>query len=137
MTAKERDGLFRVCVDGGPGGRVFSRRVREPFSFADLGDLLLKIERLLEVQDYPQAFQAIRTFRPDREKAERTTQLPPDGMPLEAVEGARGERLTFDLQITTRRNATWQGFVHWGDGTKTAFENDLGFLSIVARALEQ
>ena len=136
MMGKERDGLLRVCVDGA-GGRVFSRRVKEPFAFSDLGDLLLKVERLLETQDYPQASQVMRTFRPGKGRPERTPWLPDDGMPWEAVMAAKGAKLTFDLQITSRRNTTWQGLVHWADGGRTPFDNDLAFLRIVAQALGQ
>ena len=137
MTNKERDGLFRVCVDGkrGDEGTVYTRRTREPFAFADLGDLMLKVERVLEQQDYPQASQEMRSFRPGARTARRGD-LPVDGLSQEAVEGARGEKATFDLQITSRRNATWQGILRWSDGTTSRFENDLAFLSLVTERLK-
>ena len=138
MTNKERDGLFRVCIHGtaGNNGVVYTRRLKEPFAFADLGDLLLKVERVLEVQDYPQAIQELRTFLP-KDRPERSSgELPADGMPREEVERAAGEKLTFDLQIISRRNATWQGMLYWSVGTKEQFGNDLGFLALVAGRLK-
>lgn len=134
MTQKERDGLFRVCVDQGSGGWVYSRRMKEPFYFVDLGDLMMKLEQILESQDYPKAAQIIRTFQVDERHPEHTG-MPEGGMSWAAVQAAGGVRATFDLLILSRHSATWQGYIQWSDGTRTDFENDLGFLSAVADGL--
>lgn len=131
MTQTERDGLFRICVDQASGGQVYSRRLEEPFSFADLGDLMVKLERILERQDYPQSAQVIRTFRAGERRPEHPG-LPDGGMTWETVRQARGARMTFDLLILSRRRATWQGYIQWSDGTRTHFENDLSFLAAAA-----
>lgn len=135
MTQKERSSLFRICVDQGSGGRVYSCRMKEPVSFSDLGDLLLKLERILEAQDYPRAAQRIRTFRED-EKRSAHTGIPAGGMSWETVQEARGVRMTFELLILSRLSATWQGYIQWNDGGRTDFKNDLSFLSAVAEKLE-
>ncbi len=134
MTQKEREGMFRICVDQGSSGRVYSCRIMEPFAFADLGDLLLKLERILEAQDYPQAAQIIRTFQ-EGEKRPEYPGLPASGMSWERVQEAQGVRMTFDLLILSRFSATWQGYVQWSDGSRTDFKNDLSFLSAVAEKL--
>ena len=64
-----KNGLFRICVDqmedGRLSGRIVSQRLTAPMAFADLGDLLLKVEGVLAAQNFPQASQRIRTFVPD------------------------------------------------------------------------
>lgn len=134
MTQKEQNGLFRICVDQGSGGRVYSCRLEDPFFFADLGDLMLKLERVLEAQDYPQAAQMIRTFRED-EKRPAHHGIPAGGMSWETVQEAWGARLTFELVILSRLSATWQGYVQWSDDSRTDFKNDLSFLSAAAEKL--
>ena len=61
-----RNGVLRICVDRLEGsraeGRVVSRRLTAPMAFSDLGGLLLQLEALLERQNFPQAFQRMRSF---------------------------------------------------------------------------
>ena len=70
MKLNHQNGLIRVCVDDIAGnrvsGRVYSQRLTSPMAFLDLGGLLLQLEELLETQNFPQAFQRIRTFSPDK-----------------------------------------------------------------------
>lgn len=70
MPAKmnHSDAVFRVCVDeiseGRIRGHVVSRRLTAPISFQDVGDFLIKLEELMDRQNFPQAFERTRTFRP-------------------------------------------------------------------------
>ena len=119
------NGFFRICVDsveqGWVSGRIFSRRLTEPMVFSDLGSLLLQVEELLEKQDFPQAFQQMRTFT---------------GTAPGTVASAWGKRATFVLYIITRRNASWQGKVDWLDGGEPdAFTSDLEFLKLAENHL--
>ena len=111
---------LRVCVDRAQGGRisgrVFSQRLTEPLSFADVGSLLLQLEEVLDRQNFPQAFQRTRTFAKDRASTAPAALDPAGGMPAEAVEAAHGETATFALYVLTRRNTTWQGKVDGRDG---------------------
>ena len=114
-----KNGLFRICVDqkedGRLSGRIVSQRLTAPMAFADLGDLLLKVEGVLDAQNFPQASQRIRTFVQDA--SEYPASVLPGGAMCEAeVEASRGALTTFQLAILTRRNATWQGAVDWMEG---------------------
>ena len=57
-----KNGLFRICVDqmedGRLSGRIVSQRLTAPMAFADLGDLLLKVEGVLDAQNFPQGIMA-------------------------------------------------------------------------------
>lgn len=141
MTEKldHSNGFFRICVDsveqGWVSGRIFSRRLTEPMVFSDLGSLLLQVEELLEKQDFPQAFQQMRTFT-GTAPAEKELFLPEGAMDAGTVASAWGKRATFVLYIITRRNASWQGKVDWLDGGEPdAFTSDLEFLKLAENHL--
>ncbi|MCL1906035.1 MAG: hypothetical protein FWG06_03390, partial [Clostridiales bacterium] len=61
MKLNRGNSSLRICVDsvahGQASGRVYGQRLEEPLLFSDIGDLLIKIDDLLNVQDYPRAFQ--------------------------------------------------------------------------------
>lgn len=136
-----QNGALRICIDqldgNRAGGRVLSRRLTVPMAFPDLGSLLLQLEALLEKQNFPQAFQRMRSFT--SEVPEHPVGLLPDGaMPAEEVERARGEKATFVLRILTRQNATWQGILEWMEGGRQdSFSSDLEFLKLLERDLRQ
>ena len=71
---------LRVCVDraeqGRISGRVFGQRLVRPIVFTDIGDLLLQVEAVLDAQNFPQAFQRVRTFVPGKMEQQP---LPPWG----------------------------------------------------------
>ena len=126
---------LRVCVDraedGGLSGRVVSRRLTRPMSFSDIGSLLLRVEAVLDAQNFPQAFQRTRTFDPAKRPDVPTAASLDEGMSPEAVEAAKGEVSTFQLYVTTRRNTTWQGAVDWLDGSpRVAFDSVLELIKL-------
>ncbi len=130
-----QNGAIRICVDrlegNRAGGRVLSQRLTAPMAFSDLGSLLLQLESLLERQNFPQAFQRMRSFT--KEAPEYPAGLLPEGaMAPEAVAAARGETATFVLRVLTRQNATWQGILEWLEGERRdRFSSDLEFLKLV------
>ncbi len=117
------DAVFRVCVDeiseGRIRGHVVSRRLTAPISFQDVGDFLIKLEELMDRQNFPQAFERTRTFRPRPAGASHVPAADgmEGGMSKEEVEEERGAVATFALFVITRRNTTWQGIVDWLDGS--------------------
>jgi hypothetical protein len=134
---------LRVCVDNADGGvvsgRVFSQRLRDVLVFQDLSSLVLQLDSLMDEQNYPQAFQRKRTFASAKRSAKKTagadTREEEDARPYmdeETVARAAGEKATFVLQILSRQNTNWQGFVEFPDGKgKREFESELHFLTMV------
>ena len=92
------DAAVRICVDqvtdGRICGRAVSRRLLRPFSFSDIGGLLLQLEEVLDAQNFPQAFERTRTFCPERGEGSAALAAKDlnSGMSREEVEAARGER---------------------------------------------
>lgn len=109
---------LRICVNRAEPGRlsglVYGQRLTAPMPFSDLGALLLQLDEVLEVQNFPQAFQRYRRFgqKPSGVPAAAT---PEAGLSADAVNAAQGEAFTFVLQILSRRNSSWQGTLDWLD----------------------
>ena len=136
-----QNGAIRICVDrlegNRAGGRVLSQRLTAPMAFSDLGSLLLQLESLLEQQNFPQAFQRMRSFTKETPEYPAGL-LPEDAMAAETVAEARGETATFVLRVLTRQNATWQGVLEWLEGERRdSFSSDLEFLKLLERDLRQ
>jgi len=114
---------MRVAVDECEGehisGNVYSMRLMEAMPFDDISDLLLKVEAVLDSQDFPRAFQRKRSFvesagnpYPDPRYNEEDWE---GYMDEETVNSAEGRYSTFVIQVITRQNASWQGYVDWLD----------------------
>ncbi|MCL1804794.1 MAG: hypothetical protein FWG28_02145 [Clostridiales bacterium] len=138
--------FLRVAVDGYEAGRisgsVYSRRLKAPLHFATTKDLLLQIEDLLDTQDFPRAFQRKRTFAEGKAPKAPGRPVAPEedgreNMDAETVDMARGKISTFTLNVITRQNTSWQGYLDWLDGAdRLAFNSDLELLSMISERLE-
>lgn len=117
-----RNAGLRICIDARDGGslagKVFSQRLLRPMSFSDLGNLIVQIEKLLDAQNFPQAFQRIRSFGGAGGWPELAAADPDLGMSADEVQNARGSIATVTVTVTTRRNASWQGEISWLDGAE-------------------
>ncbi|MDR2771746.1 MAG: hypothetical protein LBB57_06885 [Clostridiales Family XIII bacterium] len=134
---------LRICVDSAENsivsGRVYSMRLKDVLLFPDLNSLVLRLDRLMDEQKYPQAFQRKRTFRtavplPKRHRriAAPETEDERPYMDEETVARAAGEKATFVLQVLSRQNTNWQGYIDFLDGNGgREFESELGFLTLV------
>ena len=126
---------LRVCVnETGPGrvsGLVYSQRLTAPIAFSDLGTLLLRVDEVLDVQKFPQAFQKGRSFSA-RESHVPAAHSPEGGLSAVEVDAQRGDIATFAVQILSRRNSSWQGRVDWLDGeTPQEFESALELMRLI------
>ena len=135
-----QNGDIYICVDrlegDRAGGRIFSRRLAAPMDFSDLGGLLLCVETLLERQNFPQAFQRMRSFT-RKAPGHPADCLPEGAMSANAVMDARGEVVTVVLRILTRRNTTWQGTLECVErGERDIFFSELEFLERMERYLK-
>lgn len=138
--------FLRVAVDkyedGAIVGSVYSQRLKAPFFFNDMKDLLLQIEDLLDTQDFPRAFQRKRTFAGKAPAAGQTSRDhwqdddTGENMDLETVNRAEGKIATFALNVITRQNTSWQGYLDWLDGSdRKPFNSDLELLAMITEEL--
>ncbi|NBK21387.1 MAG: hypothetical protein EOM68_05115 [Spirochaetia bacterium] len=136
----QQNSSFRVCVDcverGGVSGRVYAQRLAAPIAFSGLGSLLLRLDRLMEAQNFPQAYQRARTFLPIFNPECTPGLLPENAMTQEAVDSYSGELCTFCLHVLTRQNATWQGMADWLDAAAPQpFASDIELLHLLEARL--
>jgi len=128
---------LRVCVDsvsdGRMSGRVYSMRLSNPIEFSDINDFILKVEDVLDAQNYPQAFQTKRIFKESSSAA--SPYVSDDSSKLldeKTVSEVQGKLTTFSVLITSRLNTSWQGFIDKLDGSeKQAFNSDLQFIQLL------
>lgn len=128
---------LKICVDVADSvvrGRIYGLRLRQPLEFRDMGSLLLQVERLMDSQNFPQAFQRIRSFQKKGPEYPPSI-LPEDGMTQAQVDEAQGGLSTFLLQVVSRQNATWQGRVTWPGEEPVEFSSDLELLDLVESRL--
>ena len=142
---------MRIAVDENDDGRirgsVYSQRLKEPIPFTDAADMLLRIENVLDEQDFPRAFQKKRTFGAAAKKAAQkggeavqdSEDEDDDGyMDQETVNRAKGRVSTFDVNVITRQNTSWQGYLDWLDESpKIAYNSVLELLSMIEAGLKQ
>ncbi len=129
---------LQVCVDKNEQGRlsgwVASGRLKEPLPFSDMGHLILQMESVFEFQNFPQAFQRTRSFTADKKgpcSVPQAAESSEDGMSIEAVSAHSGALGCFTVRVNSRRNATWQGLVCFGQGEpEQPFESDLDLIHL-------
>lgn len=135
MQERKRGNEFRttvICVDGYENG-IISGRFYNPYlgsgeSFRSMMDLIFRIENMLDDMDFPQPFNATRTF------AKNTA---PEANPSEETVQS-GKLATFTVKILFRQNASWQGSIAWQEGrAEQSFRSVLELLTLMDSALRQ
>lgn len=108
---KPRDAQLMVCVDRWTptecSGSFYHLFLPEAFDFIDRADLLLKMDRLFDELNHPQAF-----FQPrdlPAAKQGRPSTKPRSVLSQPAHTVMRGKRATYLVRMISRQNATWQG----------------------------
>lgn len=123
---------FLIYIDsyenGVPTGQYRNPCRGESVPFQSLTQLLMRLEQSLDQENIPQAFNKVRTFYP-------LTGYRPDTLDAECPK--KGKKGTFALQILFRRNASWQGTIHWIEKNKTQnFRSVLELITLLNSALE-
>lgn len=106
------NGKATVCVDsyraGIFGGR-FHNAYQETEQFEGLTQFLVKMDAMLNDEQIPQAYTALRAFS--------DTMLPRDNafVPGQICKGALA---TFEVQVMFRQHSSWQGTLIWQEKRK-------------------
>lgn len=122
-----------VCIDSYDGnvlnGRLYNPYIPKGWGFGSLMQFLLGMEDLLDGMNFPQSFNAIRSFS--------DTARDPEARPP-MVETPRDGRLaTFAVRVLFRQNASWQGSLTWlEEDREESFRSVLELLLLMHSALE-
>lgn len=133
--------MFRVCMDACGdyiNGNAHSPMCKEKIAFSGIGELLLKMDKLFDSIGYPQAFQNKRSFEDGKGIDNTYRGIPkPVRMPEEIL-GEYGQVCTYDIEVISRRNTSWQGIIYDVDGTeKTRFDGEMQLLEKLAELAKQ
>ena len=133
-------GTICICVDEydahGISGRIYHPGYERPVHFNEIGRLLIQIDRLMDIQRYPQPSTGSRSFvkRLQGQDKSKERKL----MPKKTEIGEKGGKGTFVVQIQYRQHATWQGKVLWAEKNESMqFRSDLELLKLIDGALDQ
>ena len=124
--------LFKLCFDSKTSGLITGQRLRETIPFSDLPETLLKIDCVMDMQNYPRAFQRKRQFGNTERKAASVPYAASleEMLSEEAVDRCSGAIATLLLQVMTRQNSTWQGSVT-SNSERFRFDSVLQLLEII------
>jgi hypothetical protein len=125
-----------ICVDSYEGycfdGSVYHGLFRDGEKFANLMQLLLVIENIINDTGFPKATTEERRFHSFQHEEKE----------MEAINGdidfsmKKGKLGTFKLKVMFRHNASWQGSVAWMEGNnEEPFRSALEFLMLMHSAL--
>lgn len=135
--------LLNICVDqirdGDISGEIYHHYSARPDSFIGVGNLIRKMEQILDGHGFPMATVQARKFEIKRTKQrKRENRMEADYMSAEQVTAQKGAKGTFLVKIQCRQNATWQGNVMWGEKNCTQqFRSALELLKLIDSALEE
>lgn len=112
-------------------GRLWHGCRGEEASFANLMQLLLLLDKILEGQDFPEAQLGCKSFAPP--------ETLPCSLPTETAEVGKpscGALASFRLKILFRQNASWQGIVTWTESRQEqSFRSALELIMLLDSAL--
>ena len=141
--------LISICIDGTENadyqGKIWHQYSDDPLDFISFLDMLEIIDELLDEWDFPQKGLIERSFdkkeKPSYKRNSDSEELVIDKIQREKgtrnVQGKKGKKATFLLQVSFRQNATWQGHVICDkSGEKIDFESALELLRIMDKNIE-
>lgn len=134
---------LRLCIDGASQGRIWGRvagmRLSSPMPFTDMNEFIMKMDIIMDQQNFPQSFQRKREFKAGKRSENMIESVKPYitgvAATAEQVDALEGELATITLRILARRNASWQGHVVMPDGSKADFGSELEMLQIISDVL--
>lgn len=137
-----QEAALRVCVDdmrnGAFSGHIEGRRIKSSISFTDFSDFVIQVDSLLDIQQFPQAFQQIRSFTEKSAPTVPAVQTKDEIGPGNELSSIFGKCVTFSFLVISRMNATWQGYIDWLDSTdKQRFESTLEFLKLIGEHIKE
>lgn len=131
----------RVCVDERDKeyffGKVCHQELREPETFHDINEMVLKIDEVFDLIKYPEASTKHRTFgKPQGSKIHKADET--EQKMEENTKDTAGKKATFIVKVQYRQNATWQGQVVWVEKNQTKqFRSALELIKLIDSATEE
>ena len=124
---------FTEKTQGGDYGGTIAGESFGVCRFTGMSGLLVRLESILDAQNYPQSSTKTRVFE--------TNSVRENGVnaAMGATEQAdKKNKATFVVTVMYRQNATWQGTVKWVEGKQEQkFRSALELIKLMDNAVEQ
>ena len=130
-----RNGVV-LCIDRYTGydleGEFYHGYSTEPVRFSNAGELLVRLENLFDLLNFPYAATNIRDFdSANKTNAPKTAERPYNlnwkkeervrVMSDKDILSKHGDEGTFIVRVQQRQNSSWQGRITWVDEDKTVY----------------
>lgn len=122
---------LRICIDSYENtcmsGYAYSPLQEVRIEFCDVMDLITKADKLFDDARYPQSYQDKRVFIEKCKTDSVSFNIKPEiKRKASDILNQYGRLATFDIQVLSRRNTTWQGkIVTKTSGRSNSFRSDL------------
>jgi hypothetical protein len=134
IQGRARPNEFRtttVCVDaydgGAMSGRIYNPNIQGAAEFANLTQLLMRMDGMLDEMNFPQSNEAKRKFASVERQASSFVD----------TDKRTGRVATFAVKVLFRQNASWQGSITWLEGEREeSFRSVLELIFLMNSALE-
>lgn len=132
--------MFRVCIDTYQediSGSVYSPLSVDEIAFTGIGELLLKMDKLFDAIGYPQAFQDKRSFEGGKKLGNSYKGIPKAVRSVDSILDKTGESCTYDIEVVSRRNTSWQGVIYDVNGNEQGkFNGEVQLLEKLTELVE-
>lgn len=102
---------FRLCVDNVVDntyiGRAYSPMNAQAIIFKDYTSMILQIDKIFDLNDYPKAYQQKRSFT---EETINHKEIAVE-YSFEEIMKQKGQKLTLDVIVVSRQHSSWQGII--------------------------
>lgn len=139
MKVEHTVSTLRICIDemqtsdSDIEGRICGIAVKDITAFSGSSELLVMIDRLLDIIGKPQPSRKSRSFRKEEENQVTSYCCKPELYHAqEKIMKEKGKLITRDVTFISRLRSSWQGIVKDEEGKMLgAFESDLEFIKLL------
>ena len=125
---------------GGLSGVLESQYLEAAYRFTDLFRMIKKMEEVFDSKGFPEKYLKTRTFRKQKDGSKANKSAVSNSAEDDTYTGGQhatsGTKCTFEITVSFRQNATWQGTILWVEKDKTQkFDCVLDILRLIDNAL--
>jgi len=119
-------------------GALHSKYLEEPFEFANMVNMIQKMEEIFDTVGFPQAFLTTRTFNNEKRVVSKHDVEGSVFLNRGNEKETDGNKCTFEISVRFRQNATWQGQIFWTEkNMRQNFRSVLEMLKLMDEALTE
>lgn len=131
--------MLRLCIDECEDyhikGRIYNPTLTNPIYFHDVNEAFLQADHIFNKNGNPLAAQSIRSFQ-GKEEVSSFRFEPPICIAYRELLNFKGQQITFDILVKSRRKATWQGILFY-QGESIVYDTILDLINIILEFIKK